>query len=78
VAHLPTLLSPKAKLLLITLHYDAEGGPPFSVSPEEIAQSYPQARITQLGSYDDREDAPGPIARGASWVHENVHLVELP
>jgi thiopurine S-methyltransferase len=78
VEHLPQLLSPKAKLLLVTLHYDAEGGPPFSVSPEEVAQSYAQARITQLGSYDARPETPGPIERGATWVHENVHLIEFP
>ena len=77
VAHLPTLLTPKAKLLLVTLHYDAEGGPPFSVSPQEIAESYAQARISQLGSYDARADTPGPIERGATWVHENVHLIEF-
>jgi thiopurine S-methyltransferase len=77
VAHLPKLLSPKAKLLLITLNYDAEGGPPFAVSPEEVAASYPHARITELGSYDARADTPGPLERGASWVHENVHLVEF-
>ncbi|HVY25516.1 MAG TPA: thiopurine S-methyltransferase [Polyangiaceae bacterium] len=78
VEHLPKLLSPKAKLLLVTLEYDAEGGPPFAVTPAEIAASYPQARITQLGSYDARPETPGPIERGATWVHENVHLVEFP
>lgn len=77
VAHLPTLLSPKAKLLLVTLHYDAEGGPPFSVSPEEVAKSYPQARITELGSYDARAETPGPLERGATWIQENVQLVEF-
>lgn len=77
VAHLPTLLSPKAKLLLVTLDYDAEGGPPFAVSPAEIAKSYPQARITELASHDDRKNFPGPLERGATWVHENVHLVEF-
>jgi thiopurine S-methyltransferase len=77
VAHLPTLLSPKAKLLLITLDYDAPGGPPFAVTPEEVVASYPQGRVSQLGSYDARAETPGPIERGASWVHENVHLVEL-
>lgn len=76
-AHLPTLLTPKAKLLLVTLHYDAEGGPPFSVSPEEVARSYPGARITELGSYDARPETPGPLERGATWVHENVQLLEF-
>jgi thiopurine S-methyltransferase len=77
VEHLPKLLSPKAKLLLVTLDYDAQGGPPFAVSPQEVVASYPQARVTQLGSYDARAETPGPVERGASWVHENVHLVEF-
>ncbi|HEY6079775.1 MAG TPA: hypothetical protein VIW29_13260, partial [Polyangiaceae bacterium] len=76
-AHLPTLLTPKAKLLLLTLHFDAEGGPPFSVSPEEVERSYPQARVTALVSVDARADAPGPVERGASFVHENVHLIQM-
>lgn len=78
VRHLPTLLAPGAKLLLVTLHFDAEGGPPFSVAPEEIERSYPQAKIRSLGSVDARADAPGPVERGASFVHENVHLLEFP
>lgn len=77
-AHLPTLLAPKARLLLVTLHYDAEGGPPFNVTPEEVERSYPRARITLLESVDAREETPGPVARGATFVHENVHLLELP
>jgi thiopurine S-methyltransferase len=77
-AHLPTLLTPKAKLLLITLFYDAEGGPPFSVSPEEVRSAYPGARISELSSDDARADAPGPVERGASFVLENAYLVEFP
>ncbi|HYJ11381.1 MAG TPA: thiopurine S-methyltransferase [Polyangiaceae bacterium] len=76
--HLPTLLTPKAKMLLLTLHFDAEGGPPFSVSPDEVQQLYTQPRITLLGSTDARSDAPGPVERGATFVSENVHLLEFP
>lgn len=78
VAHLATLLAPKARLLLVTLHYDAEGGPPFDVSPAEVERSFPEARITLLESVDARADTPGPVSRGATFVHENVHLVEFP
>ena len=78
VAHLPTLLTPKARLLLVTLHYDAEGGPPFDVSPEEVERSYAQGLVTLLESQDARAETPGPVSRGASFVHENVHLVEFP
>lgn len=78
VAHLPRLLAPKAKLLLVTLHFDAEGGPPFSVTKAEVESAYPGARVTLLTSVDARADAPGPVERGASFVQENVHLVEFP
>lgn len=75
--HLPTLLTPKAKVLLLTLQFDAPEGPPFSVSPDEVQQLYGQTRITLLGSADARSDAPGPIERGATFVSENVHLLEF-
>lgn len=78
VAHLRTLLTPKAKLLLLTLHFDAEGGPPFSVPPEEVMAAYAGASITTLASIDGRADAPGPVERGATFVHENVYRIELP
>jgi thiopurine S-methyltransferase len=77
-SHLSTLLAPKARLLLVTLHYDAEGGPPFDVSPGEVERSYAQGRVTLLESVDARAEAPGPVSRGASFVQENVHLIELP
>jgi len=77
-AHLPKLLTPKAKLLLVTLFYDAEGGPPFSVSPEEVRSAYAGARISELSSDDARDDAPGPVERGASFVQENTYLIEFP
>jgi thiopurine S-methyltransferase len=77
-AHLQTLLTPKAKLLLITLHFDAEGGPPFSVPPEEVMAAYAAANITVLASEDGSADAPGPVERGATFVHENVYRIEFP
>jgi thiopurine S-methyltransferase len=78
VAHLLTLLAPKARLLLVTLHYDAQGGPPFDVPPAEVERSYAQGRVTLLESVDARAETPGPVSRGATFVHENVHLIELP
>lgn len=77
VAHLPSLLAPKARMLLVTLDYDAEGGPPFSVSPREVNERYGAKRVTVLGSVDARAEAPGPIERGASFVRENSYLIEL-
>ena len=77
-AHLPTLLAPKAKLLLLTMFYDAAGGPPFSVSPDEVKAAYQAAHVTELSSDDLRHDAPGPVERGASFVTENAYLIEFP
>jgi thiopurine S-methyltransferase len=76
--HLQTLLAPKAKLLLVTLFYDAAGGPPFSVSPAEVNTTYALARVSTLSSDDARADAPGPLERGASFVQENAYLIEFP
>lgn len=78
VAHLPTLLAPNARLLLVTLYFDAEGGPPFSVSPRAVHSAYPGARVSELSRDDARSDAPGPVERGATFVHENAYLIEFP
>jgi thiopurine S-methyltransferase len=78
VAHLPTLLAPKAKLLLVTLDFDAEGGPPFAVSSSEVERRYAGASVTALGSVDDRAETPGPIERGATFVNENTYLIAFP
>lgn len=77
-AHLQSLLAPKAKLLLVTLFFDAEGGPPFSVSPKEVRSAYAGAHVSELSSDDARADAPGPVERGASFVTENAYLIEFP
>jgi thiopurine S-methyltransferase len=77
-AHLPSLLAPKARLLLVTLDYDAEGGPPFRVPPREVEELYGSGKITPLGRVDARPETPGPVARGATFVHENTYLIELP
>lgn len=75
-AHLQTLLTPKAQVLLLTLHFDAAGGPPFSVAPEEVTSAYAAAAtVTLLASVDAREDAPGPVERGATFVHENAYAI---
>jgi thiopurine S-methyltransferase len=75
--HLQTLLSPKAKLLLVTLHFDADGGPPFSVSPADVAASYAKAAIAPLSSDDAREELPALVEAGATFVKENVYAIEF-
>ena len=77
VQHLSSLMAPKGRLLLVTLHYDAAGGPPFDVSPAEVERAYAGRRITELGSVDARAETPGPVSRGATFVHENVHLIDF-
>jgi thiopurine S-methyltransferase len=77
-AHLQTLLAPKAKLLLVTLHFDAAGGPPFSVSPVYVSAAYASAKkLSPLARVDAKSDTPGPVERGASFVHENVYGIEF-
>jgi thiopurine S-methyltransferase len=76
-SHLQTLLTPKAKLLLVTLHFDAPGGPPFSVPPEEVSAAFAGAEIRLLASLDSSADPPTAVARGATFEHENVYLVSF-
>lgn len=75
--HVQTLLTPKAKVLLITLHYDAEGGPPFSVSPAEVEAAYAEARVEQLAKIDERDEMPEVFEKGATFVYENVYSIEF-
>lgn len=77
-AHLPTLLAPKARMLLLTLDYDAAGGPPYAVSPSEVERRYPQACIVPLGGIDARGETPGAVDRGASFVREDAYSIEFP
>jgi thiopurine S-methyltransferase len=76
-AHLPTLLAPKARVLLVTLHYDAEGGPPFDVPPDEVTRLYAGFAVTPLATEDARAETPGPLERGATFVQENSYLLDL-
>lgn len=78
VSQIRTLMAPGAKLLLITLQFDAAGGPPFSVSAEEVRELYAGAsEIRCLATLDARADNPEPIERGASYVHEMVYAVSF-
>lgn len=75
-AHLQRLMAPQTAMLLITLHFDAPDGPPFSVSRDEVNDLYAKAgEIRQLTSLDAQADVPEVIARGASFVHEQVYAV---
>lgn len=76
-ARLRELLEPKASLLLVSLRFDAEGGPPFSVAEDEVRMAYAGAQIELLDSRDARSDAPGPVERGASFVDEQTYLIRF-
>jgi thiopurine S-methyltransferase len=76
-AHLQTLLTPKAKLLLVTLHYDAEGGPPFSVSEGEVVAAYAGAKVTKLSSVDARSEVPALGKSSATFVNEETYAIEF-
>lgn len=76
-SHLQTLLTPKAKLLLVTLHFDAPGGPPFSVTPQEVSDAFAHAEIKPLASLDSSGDRPSAVQRGATFEHENVYAVSF-
>ena len=72
------LIAPRARLLLVTLEFDALGGPPFSVLPEEVSELYGgAAEIRRLSVLDARADTPEPIERGASYVHEVVYAISF-
>ena len=75
---LQKLILPQAKLLLITLQFDASGGPPFSVSAEEVSELYAAANeVRRLAVLDARADTPDPIERGASYVLEIAYVVSF-
>jgi thiopurine S-methyltransferase len=73
--HLQQLLTPKARLLLVTLHFDVPGGPPFSVPPEEVSGAFPGAKVRLLASLDSSSGPRSAVQRGARFEHENVYVV---
>jgi thiopurine S-methyltransferase len=77
VTHLKALLTPKAKVLLLTLDFDAEGGPPFSVGTPEVQSAYGAPNVSLLETLDARADAPGPVERGATFVNENAYAISV-
>lgn len=77
-SQLQKLIAPPAKLLLITLEFDALGGPPFSVPSEEVSELYgSSAEIQRLTVLDARADTPEPLERGASYVREVAYAISF-
>ncbi len=78
VAKLPTLLTPKARLLLITLDYDARGGPPFAVSPQEVEARYAPGAGDPVGQRRRaRRRAGARSSEGATFVNEDSYAIEF-
>ncbi len=50
VVHLQSLLSPKARILMVTMDYNESqmAGPPFYLSPQELQSYFPDAKIVEI------------------------------
>ena len=77
VAHLRSLVRPGGRVLLVTLDFDAAGGPPFSVTEEEVRTLYAGAHVSLLERVDVTDDSPNLLARGATRASELVFAIDL-
>jgi thiopurine S-methyltransferase len=78
VSHLGRLLKPGIRTLLITLDYPQRqmGGPPFSVSPQEVEERYAaDHEIRLLDSQDCLADEPRFRRKGLTRLDEHVFLL---
>ena len=80
VSHLVKILPPATRILLITVEYPQQEmeGPPFSVSPDEVAGLYRNnAEVHLLAQLDVLAQNARFQQRGLSRMEENVFLLEL-
>jgi len=80
VQHLVFILPPKTQILLITFDYPQTEmiGPPFAVSPDEVATLYHEyADICLLDQMDVLAQNPRFQERGFSRLHESIFLLTL-
>jgi thiopurine S-methyltransferase len=75
VPKLLSLLAPGANLLLVTLDFDAEGGPPFSIGVDEVRTRYAGHEVRELAATEDTAESPKLLQRGATRVLERVFHV---
>jgi len=78
VRHCARLLAPGARVLLVTMAYPDDGieGPPFSVTPSEVASLYAQGFRIEALERGRTEAAPGSLAaQGLDAVRESVWLL---
>lgn len=78
LAHLASLLAPGAKGLLITLEYSQAcmQGPPFSVTPEELADNR-DFDFQCLARSDELAAHPRFAAKGLPWLNEAAYALNL-
>jgi thiopurine S-methyltransferase len=75
-AHMAGILPPNAKVLLVTMEYDAQSmqGPPFSVEENEVRALYEKHfEVTSLLRKDILADSPRFRERGLNALHEHVY-----
>jgi thiopurine S-methyltransferase len=78
VDHLRTLLSPGARVLLVSFEHDGpKEEPPFSVDEAEIRALHRGASIEEVGDADVTATSPAIVGRGARVVRETVWRIEL-
>jgi len=77
-AKLVSLLGKDARGLLITLEYDQRqmGGPPFSVTGDEVQRLFPRLQMERLSAYDCLDEEPRFKERGVQWMKEVVYLAQ--
>ncbi len=78
VRTLRTLLAPRGSVLLVTLAFDAGGGPPFSVDDAAVRSLHAGANIERLAEVDVTAASANLVARGATRVTELVFRLGIP
>lgn len=78
VASVRRLVEARARGLLVTLAFDAEGGPPFSVTEASARSAYGDALHARVATLDVTEASPNVLARGATRVEELAFELRFP
>lgn len=76
VSTLRGLLAANGRVLLVTIDFDAPGGPPFSVDEDAVRALYADARVELVERADALDSSANLTARGATRVDELVFVVD--
>jgi len=78
VNHLRAQLPADTPCLLVSLEFDAEGGPPFSLSDAVIEAVYGEVNsLKKLGAKDLISMEPRFQEKGCSYFLEKTHLIRF-